>query len=70
MLLACPMCGVAIHASAIVSAFNEPDGWDFWGEAGQRWIVCQRAKNGKIHEMIHFRVIVGGRDNHRLAMIK
>lgn len=60
----CPHCSHAVNSTAIVDAFNEPANWQFWGTAGQRWIVCRG------DSYIHFRVKLNGRDNHRLAIIR
>lgn len=60
----CPQCHASINGSAIVDAFNDPDTWQFWGERGQRWIVCQAAG------YVHFRVKLGRKDQHRLAIIR
>ena len=60
----CPNCRRFINNSAIVDAFNEPDGWLFWGKTGERWIVC------KGDSYVHFRVNVNGRDHHRLAIVR
>ena len=59
----CPQCHELIRASAIVSAFNDPDTWQFWGTPGQRWIVCQA------DSYVHFRVALGRKQQHRLAII-
>ncbi len=60
----CPLCRQSIKASAIVDEFNDPANWEFWGKAGERWIVCRS------DSYVHFRVKMGGRDNHRLAIIR
>jgi len=59
----CPSCGQTVNSTAIVTAFNDPDGWQFWGEKGQRWIVCRS------DSYVHFRVTLGRKQQHRLAMI-
>ena len=56
----CPHCGKRANGAAIVAAFNSPPEWHFWGETGNRGILCQ-AEN-----FVHFRA---GRDN-RLAWIR
>lgn len=60
----CPHCRRPINSTALVDAFNEPDNWLFWGEAGARWIVC------KANSYVHFRVNGNGRMQHRLAIIR
>ena len=59
----CPNCHAPVNSTALVEAFNAPDGWLFWGTPGQRWIVCQSAG------FIHFRVTCGHRQQHRMAII-
>lgn len=60
----CPNCRQPINATAIVDAFNAPDGWQFWGTPGARWIVCREPG------FTHFRVAVGNGMQHRLAIIR
>ncbi len=60
----CPHCGQPANLTAIVDAFKEPEGWLFWGKQGERWIVCQAAG------YVHFRVKLGRKDQHRLAIIR
>ena len=60
----CPACQTPLHASAIVTAFNDPPGWDFWGNEGVRFIRCQG------EGFKHFYVIVSGKENHRVARFK
>lgn len=60
----CPNCRQPINATAIVDAFNVPDGWAFWGTTGARWIVCRKPG------FTHFRVAVGNGMQHRLAVIR
>lgn len=55
--------------SALVDAFGVPEGWDFWGEPGARWIACQVEQRGVRYT--HFKVALkNGRRQHRLAMEK
>ena len=63
LLHSCPGCGREINTRALVDAFNQPDGWAFYGEPGNRWICCRAAG------YVHFRVRVRGVDQHRLAII-
>lgn len=60
----CPNCGQTVNSTALVDAFNDPANWQFWGDQGQRWIVCRGAA------YVHFRVNVNGRQQHRLAIVR
>lgn len=61
----CPNCGEKLHAQAIVTAFNEPSEWEFYGKIGKRWLRC-RGKTQKA-SYTHFLVEANGRMTHRLA---
>ena len=60
----CPSCRQSINASAVVDAFNDPANWLFWGPEGARWVVCQSPA------YVHFRAVVKGRTQHRMAIIR
>lgn len=60
----CPACRVAVSATAIVDAFNDPAAWSFWGEPGARFIRCRG------EGYVHFIVTINGRSQHRLAIIR
>ena len=62
---ACPACGEAIAAQAVVDGWLEPPGWDFWGRKGERWLRCSGERNG--YRYTHFLVVFDGRYTHRLA---
>lgn len=64
----CPGCGVKIHAQATVGAFMENPDWQFWGNVGERWRLCEGSVPG--YNYIHFKVLINGRTNHRLAWMK
>jgi hypothetical protein len=53
-----------VQETAIVDAFNDPEGWAFWGPGHPRYIVCQG------DGFVHFRVEARGKNQHRLAIIK
>ena len=56
----CPNCGTRCASQATVSEWLQPEGWHFYGEAGNRGIKCQ----GK--HFVHFRA---GEQN-RIAWVK
>ena len=69
----CPNCDTTLHTRAVVKAWGKPDGWQFYGEQGKRWIVCDVVINNTRH--VHFRhqaqrgmiqalAIVKGEDNN------
>jgi len=63
----CPQCGAAIQLQATVETFGEPQGWDFYGYQGERWIKC-RGELGA-HPYTHFITLLNGRQSHRIAWI-
>jgi hypothetical protein len=65
---ACPECSTAITAQTIVDTFGQPDGWQFWGEEGNRWRKCSGTRDG--YGWVHFIVVSNGRKTHRLAWIR
>jgi hypothetical protein len=67
-LLCCPNCGARVSTSAVVNEFLAPQGWIFYGRAGERWIKCQ-GESGAI-PFVHFITLVNGRQDNRLAWIK
>ena len=60
----CPNCRHSINSTAIVDTFLDPAEWQFWGERGQRWMVCV------MPSYIHFRVILEHGQQHRMAIIR
>jgi len=60
----CPNCRHSINSTAIVDTFLDPAEWQFWGERGQRWMVCV------MPSYIHFRVILAHGQQHRMAIIR
>jgi hypothetical protein len=37
----CPECGKRADGAAIVDAWNSPAEWLFWGEKGNRGVLCE-----------------------------
>ena len=64
----CTSCGQRIEQSAIVPAFGKPDGWQFYGEQGQRWQVCDVVDTTA--RRVHFKKRQAGRVIHCMAIIK
>lgn len=64
----CPKCGMPISLQATVTAFMEPYKWDFWGRPSQRWQRCKGESGG--YQYVHFRVLLNGRFNERIAWLK
>jgi hypothetical protein len=64
----CPLCGATIQTQATVNEFLAPQGWTFYGRAGERWIKC-RGETGAV-PFVHFITLVNGRQDNRLAWIK
>ena len=60
----CPNCGRRVKVAAGVEKFGEPDGWEFYGEAGNRAILCQGEQGGRSY--YHFRA----GQSSRLAWIR
>ena len=59
----CPECHREVDSSARSDCWMQPAGWEFYGEKGKRFIVCQ----GDRFDFVHFRVVLdNGRDQHRL----
>jgi hypothetical protein len=64
----CPLCDAPVTTQATVEKFGAPQGWTFYGTAGERWIKC-RGESG-VHPFVHFITLINGRSDHRLAWIK
>ena len=64
----CPHCGAPIDLQASVETFGAPQGWQFYGYQGERWIKC-RGDSGA-NQYVHFIVMLNGRHSHRVAWIK
>lgn len=64
----CPHCGAPIDLQATVESFGTPQGWQFYGYQGERWIKC-RGQSGN-HEYTHFVTMLNGRHSNRLAWVK
>lgn len=64
----CPTCGELIDLQATVESFGAPQGWQFYGYQGERWIKC-RGESGA-YQFTHFITLLNGRHSHRLAWIK
>jgi hypothetical protein len=64
----CPLCDDLISTQATVEEFGSPQGWQFYGRSGERWIKC-RGNSGTC-EFIHFITLINGRPSNRLAWIK
>jgi len=64
MTLICPTGTRKMLLRATVDEFNAPPGWQFYGETGNRFIVCDETIDGRRY--VHFRV---GR-THRLAVVR
>lgn len=62
----CPACGVEVNMSALVESFGVPEGWDFWGKPGSRWISCRSEVDGVRYT--HFKVALKNGRQHRMAM--
>ena len=64
----CPHCGASIDLQATVESFGAPQGWQFYGYQGERWIKC-RGESGA-YQFTHFITLVNRRQSHRLAWVK
>jgi hypothetical protein len=64
----CPLCEAPIDLQATVESFGAPQGWQFYGYQGERWIKC-RGESGA-YQFTHFITLLNGRHSHRLAWIK
>lgn len=64
----CPTCGALIDLQATVESFGAPQGWQFYGYQGERWVKC-RGESGA-YPFVHFITLLNGRPQNRLAWIK
>lgn len=59
----CPDCNTPSGMQATVDGWLIPDGWQFYGETGKRWLRCRGAWG------VHFLAeLPGGKLQHRLAI--
>jgi hypothetical protein len=64
----CPLCDAPISTQATVEKFGAPQGWQFYGATGERWIKC-RGESGA-HPFVHFITLINGQPDNRLAWLK
>ena len=64
--ITCPICRQKLHAQALVTHFNEPPEWIFYGQQGRRVKRCEGWLMG--HWFTHFVVkLDSGAISHRMA---
>ena len=60
----CPNCGAKLNARAFVDHFLQDPEWLFWGEKGNRWMICKNV------QYVHFKIVNKNQIQHRLAVIR